>query len=254
MKYDFKYQSGARSFDPGFGMSIVVKDDDFERGYSQGYTEGEQAGYGNGVTEGVEQGKQAEYDRFWDLYQSNGTRTAYNYAFYAWNNACFKPKYKPIKPSGTGAHNMFQYSGVTVIDKTVLDLTAVNSLSGTFASGKMTQIEIDIPNATSIANAFYYLSNLVTLKIENIRENCTIGNFMMANALVNVEVTGTIGTDINLSGSSLLSNESVQNVIDHLKDLTGATAKTLTFHKTVGNKLTEAQKATITAKNWTLVY
>jgi hypothetical protein len=31
-------------------------------------------------------------------------------------------------------------------------------------------------------------------------------------------------------------------------------AQTLTVHAEVGNKLTEAQKATITAKNWILVY
>jgi hypothetical protein len=34
----------------------------------------------------------------------------------------------------------------------------------------------------------------------------------------------------------------------------GASAKTLTLHKDVGAKLTEAQKAEITAKNWILVY
>lgn len=34
----------------------------------------------------------------------------------------------------------------------------------------------------------------------------------------------------------------------------GGTAQTLTVHKTVGEKLTDEQKATITAKNWTLVY
>lgn len=34
----------------------------------------------------------------------------------------------------------------------------------------------------------------------------------------------------------------------------GGTTQTLTLHSTVGNKLTDTQKATITAKNWTLVY
>ena len=38
------------------------------------------------------------------------------------------------------------------------------------------------------------------------------------------------------------------------KVMGGGTTQTLTLHKTVGNKLTDAQKATITAKNWTLVY
>ena len=51
-----------------------------------------------------------------------------------------------------------------------------------------------------------------------------------------------------------LTPETIQSIIDGMADLTGATAQTLTFHKDVGAKLTDAQKATITAKNWTLVY
>ncbi len=54
--------------------------------------------------------------------------------------------------------------------------------------------------------------------------------------------------------SQYLSNDSTQSVIDGLMDLTGQSTKTLTFHATVGGKLTEAQKAAVTAKNWTLVY
>lgn len=52
----------------------------------------------------------------------------------------------------------------------------------------------------------------------------------------------------------LLSDASIQSVIDGLMDMTGQTAQTITFHAAVGAKLTEEQKATITAKNWTLVY
>jgi hypothetical protein len=46
----------------------------------------------------------------------------------------------------------------------------------------------------------------------------------------------------------------MQSIIDHLKDLTGQTPQKLTFHATAGGKLTDVQKAAITAKNWTLVY
>ena len=51
-----------------------------------------------------------------------------------------------------------------------------------------------------------------------------------------------------------LSAESVQSVIDGLADLTGNTTQTLTLNATVGNKLTDTQKATITDKNWILAY
>lgn len=54
--------------------------------------------------------------------------------------------------------------------------------------------------------------------------------------------------------SSLLTDESIQSIIDGLADLTGGTAQTLTLEGTVGAKLTDEQKAAISAKNWTLTY
>ena len=48
--------------------------------------------------------------------------------------------------------------------------------------------------------------------------------------------------------------ESHATICDHLKDLTGEATKSLKFHPDVGAKLTQIQKAAITAKNWVLVY
>lgn len=59
---------------------------------------------------------------------------------------------------------------------------------------------------------------------------------------------------VKFTNSDKLSDASIQSIIDGLKDLTGATTQTLSFHKDVGAKLTPEQKAAITAKNWTLVY
>lgn len=67
-------------------------------------------------------------------------------------------------------------------------------------------------------------------------------------------VANTIKVAFNVANSPDLSDETIQSIIDGLADLTGSTAQTLTFHSTVGAKLTDTQKATITAKNWTLVY
>ena len=67
-------------------------------------------------------------------------------------------------------------------------------------------------------------------------------------------VENSIVRNISFSDSANLSNDTVESVINGLADLTGKTTKTLTFHATVGAKLTDTQKATITAKNWTLAY
>lgn len=67
-------------------------------------------------------------------------------------------------------------------------------------------------------------------------------------------VPNTIKCNFNASDSSAFTTETVDSIIDGLADLTGQTTKTLTLHSTVGAKLTDTQKVTITAKNWTLVY
>ena len=64
----------------------------------------------------------------------------------------------------------------------------------------------------------------------------------------------SIKGSISFVNSSHLSTDTIQSIIDGLADLTDGTAQTLTLHATVGSKLTDEQKATITAKNWELVY
>ncbi len=79
--------------------------------------------------------------------------------------------------------------------------------------------------------------------------------FQACNALVEFRVvSNSISANFNVSPSPNLSTDTIRSIIDGLADLTGGTAQTLTVHKTVGGKLTDEQKATITAKNWTLVY
>lgn len=65
-------------------------------------------------------------------------------------------------------------------------------------------------------------------------------------------VSGTIKYNIGFAQSNLLSDESIQSIIDGLADLTGLETQTLTFHAGVKAKLTDEQITTITSKNWTL--
>lgn len=78
---------------------------------------------------------------------------------------------------------------------------------------------------------------------------------VVGGSIVNVTFKPlTIKKDFSLKWSNNLSDETIQSILDGLADLTGGTAQTLTLHATVGAKLTEAQKAAVTSKNWTLVY
>ena len=62
----------------------------------------------------------------------------------------------------------------------------------------------------------------------------------------------TIKINFGIQYTPNLSTDTIQSIIDGLA--TVDTAQTLTLHSTVGAKLTDAQKATITSKNWELVY
>lgn len=73
--------------------------------------------------------------------------------------------------------------------------------------------------------------------------------------LENIRVTpGSIRSTFYINGSPKLTAQTVESILEGLADLTGGEAQILHLHKTVGENLTEAQKAAITAKNWTLVY
>ena len=91
---------------------------------------------------------------------------------------------------------------------------------------------LDFTSVTSANNTFLSCDNLAEIRF----------------------VPNTIKVGFSFASSANLSAESIQSIINGLADLTGGTAKELTLHATVGNKLTDTQKATITAKNWTLVY
>ena len=63
-------------------------------------------------------------------------------------------------------------------------------------------------------------------------------------------VEKSIKASIAFAQSSLLSDESIQSIIDGLA--TVETAQTLTLHADVKAKLTDEQIAQITIKNWSL--
>ena len=219
--------------------------------------EAEGGDYDKGYESGVADGKKAEYDAFWDMFQKNGTRTEYRYAFaYTdWTEEMFKPKY-PFKLAGD---NTYAFLGVQAVweDKvfTVDTAEAVN-LMWAFRLTKFKRIgKCDLSSATNIQGIFAFCSNLVSIaEIVSHERLVWHESFFYSTKLEEVRFSGVIGNSIGFADCSKLSVDSVQSIIDHLKDLTGQTAQTLTFHATVGAKLTDAQKAAITAKNWTLVY
>ena len=198
----------------------------------------EEIGNGGSYDQGYTDGQQAEYDRFWDSYQTKGNRTNYYELFSksGWNDTTFKPKY-PINCSGTQSYHSTNASLI-------------------FYNCSITEILIPITvTGLPMSQTFHNCAKLVTISklvLNGVTE--FTNTFSYCSKLKNITIEGSIDVNFNISATAVLTNESVQSIIDHLKDLTGQTAQKLTFHATVGGKLTDEQKATITAKNWTLVY
>lgn len=227
------------------------------------------------INEAFEAGKKAEYDKFWDAYQQNGTRTLYdreggrNFAAECWDFTNFYPKYD-IRPTTAGSmfYNWSDAQHVGDLAQrlqdcgVVLDTSNATNMYGMFRYARsITRIPaIDARGVTNDSGMNFAFGDLLesdSLTIDKLivgdHVNLTDA-FNRARSLVSITFEGVIGSNLNMSWSSKLNQESVQSIIECLKDLTGLDTLTLSLHAGVGAALTDEQKATITAKNWTLVY
>ena len=152
---------------------------------------------------------------------------------------------------------------------------AFNALAnGSFMGSNIARIDFYITNPfTSHNNFFRNTSKLKYVKGINMSNSTAIRFMFSGSAIETIEepldfskvkdttngfacdylievrfVPGTIKTSIKFSRCSTLSAQSVQSIIDGLATVT--TAQTLTINKAI--TLTDAQKASITAKGWTL--
>lgn len=186
---------------------------------------------------------------------------------YLFSNAVF--------PSGTeytlnvpnfkeGSNRVFRYAeGVKKIILKGNQNDIEISLQYAFQQRTTTELEeIDFSEWGRDGIKVSYLNNAFSdaIKLHTIRGLFDFTKVMNVNsafsntpALVNIFFKhNTLSKGISLVNSPLLSAESIQSIIDGLADLTGQTSQTLTLHATVKAKLTEAQIAQITSKNWTL--
>lgn len=185
-------------------------------------------------------GKQAEYDAFWDTYQSYGKPKKYTSVFrgYGWTDDIYNPKYPIVCDPNQGAANaidaLFAYSGIT---DTKVPITYTPNI------------------ATTAASVFYLATSLVTIRKLVINERVSFsGWFGSCAALENITIEGTIGKNgFDVRWSTKLTHDSLMSIINALKDYSGSTSTyTLTLGTTNLGKLTDGEKAIATEKGWTL--
>ena len=235
-----------------------------------GQEQGRVAGYTQGLEAGKESGAQSESDRFWDVFQQNGTRTYYGYAFaYGWNKTTFAPKYD-IKP--TVAMYMFNNSQIEgdlrklLSDQgVILDFSQCRGrVKYAFAVSKITALPtIDLTGLPESADEIeaifgwtYHLHTIDALILKDDGSTPINDFFNTATALENIVIKGTIGKKgFNVSWSTKLTRDSLMSIINALQDKgtdTSGTIWAITLGTTNLAKLTDAEKAIATQKGWTL--
>lgn len=177
------------------------------------------------------------------------------------NGATFPENYDLVLHLKRAVSMQYCFFNSNVRSVTLIAEQAGNVMIGFgFRNGSNLQI-VDIKDykatITDIAYAFYMSQKLKSIYGALNISGCSNANaaFSYCASLEDIEFApNTTKVSISFDTSPLLTDKSIQSIIDGLADLTGSTAKTLTLHSSVGANLTDAQKAVISAKNWTLVY
>jgi hypothetical protein len=104
-----------------------------------------------------ESGKKAEYDRFWDNFQNNGTRTDYNYGFNNWEDECIYPKYD-MKPKTS--ERFLYVSTIKNLKQRLVDCGVI----------------LDFSSSTTVNNMFAYCYQLEELPELNLSSRANNGH------------------------------------------------------------------------------
>lgn len=220
------------------------------------------------IINGGDTGYKSHYDRFWDAYQQNGTRTDYRNAFYSgdgsyspWDDELFKPKYD-IKPILAG--NMFVKCKITnlkaLLEKLgrIMDFSKVTNVASLFNSAiTVTHLpKMDFSLATDVSSAFAYASSLHTIDELILGEQITTfsSTFVSCKSLENVTIKGTIKINgFNVQWSTKLSKASITSIINALSTTTSGLTVTLSKTAKEAAFTTEEWNALVaTRTNWTI--
>ena len=155
--------------------------------------------------------------------------------------------------------NCKQLEELPLINANMKKIISIRDMCGGCSALK-TIAQLDTSNIQDAGYAFYDCSSLETvpqLDASSVKE--MYGMFINCPSLTNFGGLKNIGKAFvseqiyDLHKSSKLSDESIQNIINGLYDMTAkGFSPTLKLHSTVYAKLTDAQKQQITNKNWTV--
>lgn len=179
---------------------------------------------------------------------------------YLFENAVFPEGYEiTINAPNLDYMMSYMFMGASGVRKITMNIPidGINHSAHSFVYKSAVE-EIVFPDGIKLYNVNNFANGTTTLKsvFGRIDLSGSTNNNSMFNgcsALENVSfIPNTIKASFFIKQSKYLSDASIQSIIDGL--VTVETTQTLTANANVNAKLTDEQKATITAKNWTLVY
>lgn len=200
----------------------------------------------SGVAEVYEAGKQAEYDKFWDVFQQNGKRGEYRHAFRWWNERIFYPKYDFIVTGN--CDSMFSNFGDTINAGEPFDLAerlkecgvrfrwenGAGALPYLFNYSKISRVPVlDLSSCTNISRMFNGCDVLVTIDKIIAPTTTTVsweGVFHFCTSLENIVIDGQIvANGFNVQWSTKLTHDSLLSIINALADKSADTSGTEWF-------------------------
>ena len=223
-------------------------------------------GFKDSVDEVYEAGKKSEWDKFWDAYQNYGNRTNYAFAFsgVGWTTENLKPKYNIVATNYNLAFRdfpiAFNISDFFFEQGIMLDFSKCTVFSEMLLFSKINGIGIvDTRSANNINYAFSNATALETIRLLILKDDGSqslSSSFNNCLSLKNITIQGIIGADVSFSASTLLTKDSITNIVNALSTTT--TGKTLTLSKTAvdnafgGSTSAEWLALRETRSNWTI--
>ena len=229
------------------GATEEELEEKYNEGYNNGYNEGRDIWYPNGLSQGraegrelgISEGRQAEYDAFWDAFQSKGTRVSYACGFggSGWSNTLFKPKYD-ICP--TDSYMMFRSTGITDLKNIPVKLDFSNSTNTQymFQWAEVKYIgELDVRKVRySLSSNMFSYASIVSIDLLKIgADNSYSGWFTGCSTLVSIAIDGEICRDsFDISPCTKLNKASIESIINALSN--EKSGLTVTLSKTAVNR------------------
>lgn len=213
-----------------------------------------------------EAGKKSQYDAFWDDFQDFGNRKSYLYAFRAWTDKLFCPKYDII--CGETARGMFASCKITDLKGNLekcgvtLDTSGATSMVEILAYSKNLTRVPTISGASASEIQYLFCNDYALIEVEKLilkadGSQSLNAAFARCDELVTLIIEGVIGkSDLDLHWSTKLSKASITSVINALSTTTSGLSVTLSktaVNTAFGSTESAEWKSLIATKsNWTI--